>query len=303
MNSVELHHVSDYIKYIEALPEGYIAKQKFLYRGESRTDYDLIPSIYRQTKTEELQISKTGETKPIYNSTYLLNNTESGILQQFITEAASYIQNLSTDDRFIWVEYAQHFGVPTRLMDWTTNPLVALYFACLGEANADGKVYILNHSFYQQITDKYTRKILSKKTIKQCAAEMIWKEKEKEVFPYPVIFQPYFLDRRMSAQSSCFMVWGSNTQPLNDLVNELEREEQGKALYREKLADGSYSVVERHDTALTHLIIPHTSKLQMLRELDYMHVNQATLFPGLDGIGKSIEWRNRLQISDRNSWL
>lgn len=99
------------------------------------------------------------------------------------------------------------------------------------------------------------------------------------------------------------MVWGSNTQPLNDLVNELEREEQGKALYREKLADGSYSVVERHDTALTHLIIPHTSKLQMLRELDYMHVNQATLFPGLDGIGKSIEWRNRLQISDRNSWL
>ena len=29
-----------------------------------------------------------------------------------------------------WVEYAQHFGVPPRLMDWIANPLIALYFAC-----------------------------------------------------------------------------------------------------------------------------------------------------------------------------
>lgn len=292
MSQAEIHHVSDYIKCIENVVKGYDTHYKLLYRGEQRTDYLLLPSVYRKKKTDSITDPRTGVEEPIYNELYLHNASEAGILQAFMVDAASYVRNVSVDDRFSWVEYAQHFGVPTRLMDWSENPLVALFFACQSEEN-DGKVYMLRHSNYRKITAQYTSDLLQQKTIKQCAAEMIWEDKEG--FPYPIVFQPYYLDQRMKAQSSCFMVWGNKPQPLNELVEELEKNGKAQSFYQEELTEGVKSLTAKTDTALEHLIIPAESKLRLLRELDTMNINQSSLFPGLDGIGRSVEWRFRLK--------
>jgi hypothetical protein len=114
---------------------------------------------------------------------------------------------------------------------------------------------------------------------------------------YPVVYLPYYVDQRMSAQSSYFMVWGNRNEPLERLIpeenwmvlsNKTINEERG---YGKSQAPG----------ILLKLSIYNDKKLGILRQLDMLGINQKTLFPGLDGIGKYIEKNIALIIKKR--WI
>lgn len=286
---MEIYRVSDYIRFIEAETAGYVNNQLFMYRGESRTDYVLIPSLYRE-KTVDGVTSKV----------YLKERDERGIIQEFITEAASYSNTLRIEDAFRWVQYAQHFGVPTRLLDWTINPLVALYFACVSNQDADGKVYVLQSQSYTQRTYNQFVDELDNRSIDIVANNMIcYGEKG---FTYPVVIRPFYFDKRMSAQSSCFMIWGDKKEPFDEMLKQLEEGEPCVAV-RKIVKDNKEILVDEIKSALSEYIVPAKYKKRILHELDAINVNQATLFPGLDGIGKSIEWRSNYFNRDSISFI
>jgi hypothetical protein len=99
---------------------------RFVWRGIKKIkSQPLVPSIGRK----HTDIRK-------------LLRLEKAIFHDFKEFALPHLDIVPRDD-WEWLALGQHHGLPTRLMDWSSNPLVGAYFACAGDsAGEDSVIYI-----------------------------------------------------------------------------------------------------------------------------------------------------------------
>lgn len=109
------------------------SKQKeWIFRGHSSVFWKLTAGAHR--------LSAEGS-----NSSQLVEN-ERWLLEEFKRRARIFLPTPPASD-WEWLVFAQHFGLPTRLLDWSENPLVALFFAVRdkNETVTDGIIYAYHH--------------------------------------------------------------------------------------------------------------------------------------------------------------
>jgi len=107
------------------LRENAITFKSTWFRGQSDYKHKLLPSIFRQGEAFE------GVT---YN--------EQGMFNEFKRRHPDQSTNHKTT--YEWLTLMQHHGLPTRLLDWSSNLLVALYFCCINENDKDGALYVFD---------------------------------------------------------------------------------------------------------------------------------------------------------------
>jgi len=113
-------------------------QSRWVFRGQPSETWDLRPSAGRSQK---------------YDSLF-----EERVFRAFKKDARLHLNmHLPDTNDWDWLALAQHFGLPTRLLDWTMNPLVACFFALVDEQHADKNAVVYAYPLdEEQIVDPTT---------------------------------------------------------------------------------------------------------------------------------------------------
>jgi len=158
----------------------------------------------------------------------------------------------------------QHHGAPTRLLDFTKSPFVAAFFA-LEKARVPAAVYALNTPWIWAAGPDFDPSLTRDAIDPRVPGNF---ERHFAINKLPVVWfgEPREMDRRLVAQSGLLVVPGVLDKPLDVLLGEYSR---GQVL------------VER-------VVIGPEVRAEAMHELYRMNITQATLFPDLEGLARSI---------------
>jgi hypothetical protein len=229
-------------------------RSRFAYRGMASSAYDLTTSLMR--------------LGGVYHE------LEAHLLRNFIKYARR--TQLPDTSPWHWLALAQHHGLPTRMLDWTFSPYVALHFATTidraEEIETDAVVWCVDYVRTNTSVPDGLRDILGEEDAEVFTAEMLLRAADSLAAfdaltpePFVVFFEPPSLDDRIVNQAALFSLMSSATARLDCWL--AARPE----MYR-------------------RIIIPAALKHEVRDKLDQANITERVLFPGLDGLSR---WMRR----------
>ncbi len=240
---INIDSFDNFIKYVSHYSN---EKRIRLFRGQ-KDDKPLNSKLYRL-------VNKNSRLNEFYE-------IEKNIISEF--KKLAYLHSNITNEFNDWeiLSIAQHFGLPTRLLDWSSNPLVALWFAFENEKKDDKKRIVWGL-------------VVDNNYLVDIEKDIPFKQR------FFKVFKPKYIDPRINAQNSWFSIQNINIFENNGgdglpLINQNESMDES----------------EEFEYSLVKLIIPNSERIKILRKLDLLGINHFSLFPGLEGLCKTIEWK------------
>lgn len=230
-------------------------RSDFAYRGRDDAREDLVTSLQRLG----------GDIRSL----------ERHLLRNFRRYAQR--QAVPYESTWNWLALGQHHGLPTRLLDWTYSPLVALHFVTsrVERYDCDGVVWMVDYVRAQAEAPPPLREALARDGMNVFTAELLGGvtanlgELAELAGPdYVVFLEPPSLNERIVNQYALFSLMSGAEARLDEWL-------------------------ERRPELVRKVVVPAGLKWEVRDKLDQANVTERVLFPGLDGLSR---WLTRYYL-------
>lgn len=210
--------------------------------------FEDFQDIFRQYKNRRKRFAK--------------NEHERLLIKAFQSSAHLFIDYLpEEEDLFEWCSIMQHYGAPTRLIDATFSPFIALYFA-LEKGSKDCAVFAIKPEHFTEID----KDVLGEENLK---SQIFDDNKGSGNDAFFIPFEPKKTNPRLVVQQGVFFVPSTNYQTFDKII----------------------SIYEDRDTACKKLLIPASLRYDGLKFLRDINITSSVLFPDIEGFCKSLRFQ------------
>lgn len=248
----------------EHLDVGDLVTRPYLFRGQENADWTLRPSLHRAaTNDGRTELPSAADLIKIENA---LTDTFCGIAANHLPPATVSATRAMID----WWPLMRHYGVPTRLLDWTASFYVGAYFAASKAPDKDGAIYLVHRRTLAEAM-KFTHADAAEMPTSVTAADKEFQRPDAPPVVHVYSRKTALLDR-MVVQQGVFLVSRNVRADLEEVL----------ATEIPKVADSSKETLRK-------ISVPAALKQTIRRRLRAMNVTGSSLFPGLDGIGRELD--------------
>ncbi len=263
----------DYLSPTSNIYDGY-NRSEFVYRGQGNAEWKLLPSLFRNLNKrslinlafkKHLTVNQVIVEEFLMLYFFLKSCDQTGIhvpgdtplLRSLIELKDDALEKYTshpdlwpTDELMNFLAMAQHHKVPTRLLDWSENPLVAFYFAATSVFN--------NHLNYKK-GDRLAIWVLNKHVAKQISGIK---------FHFP----PGSISSHVSAQSGLFTVHPTSNDH-SEIFNPIGLEDK---------------IIPYEKVTLLKLTLPVECSIDLSHYCEQLGINTSKIFPTADGAGLGV---------------
>ncbi|NGZ03443.1 MAG: FRG domain-containing protein [Nitrospira sp. WS238] len=234
--------------------------------------YDIPKSQYHRHRSDFVYRGLADKSWGLETSLLRLGGDYANVEKPLLRSFRKYAEPGSIPADTLWVQLsvAQHHGLPTRLLDWTISPKIAVHFATAEEEqyDKDGAIWCINVVKARSLLPSTLREILKREYAYLFSVEMLESINNLAEFDslakeghFVLFFEPPSLDSRIVNQWAMMSVMPGAELVLSDFLH-------------------------NHPALYHRIIIPQKLKWEIRDKLDQDNVTERMLFPGLDGLSR-----------------
>lgn len=263
---------------------------RFIFRGQSDSGWKLETSLERHAE----------KFYPKSEKGCMLSFEEERMLREFKWKYPLYSNILPCNEDVIeWLAIMQHHGAPTRLLDFSYSLYIALFFATIEHNGNCSSVWainksVINHDFIHNYRSLNNNKMIRQEALDEEIRKHVNNDINNMRYQYDYdgllyIVTPKNCIERLSRQQGVFLVPSNIRTPFCGILNSCTNTLPTVVPFSELKAYLEKSQ-EPDDISVLKIDIPKQFNFDIAKSLRAMNITAEMLFPGIDGLSKSLQY-------------